>query len=132
MIVKRFKVDVYSWEVIFIVALKGDEKQLKKILKKEDIPTSECKEILADVADGYNFGRHIYNTSRWSSVVVIANASSLKKRAAITAHELRHVEDRILEYVLINDKEAAAFLSGYLAKKIYPLIFKSLKHSSSI
>jgi hypothetical protein len=41
------------------------------------------------------------------------------KRRNIVAHESRHVVDRILEWINVDDIEAAAYLQGYLAEFIY-------------
>ena len=43
------------------------------------------------------------------------------------AHEKRHIEDRLMEYLGINDIETAGYLAGFLAVEFYKFIKKSEK-----
>lgn len=45
--------------------------------------------------------------------------TSEKVRRRVLHHELRHVADDILGHGYIKDKEAAAYLAGFLAENVF-------------
>jgi hypothetical protein len=116
--IKRFKVDVYNWEVTLIELTSAKEwKKLKKELikfgvTKEDI--IEAKENIRKV----NGGEHFYQLSRRESMIILYPMKSKKVRTEMLCHEKRHLENRIFEFCRLDDNEASAYLAGYLAKKL--------------
>lgn len=45
--------------------------------------------------------------------------TSLSNQVEVFTHEKRHVEDRICEWLGINDIEASAYLAGFLGVKFW-------------
>jgi len=121
MIIKKIKIDVYDWTVYFLeVESSKDAKKILPYLKKLMIPPEEIDRSISIIKDDrYNGGDHFCLKDRKWSVVILYRSSSSKARRRILAHEKRHVEDVLLEYSGIKDKESAGFLSGFLAMKLY-------------
>ena len=124
MIFKEFKIDIYHWTVVVIMADDTDKKAFRKIRKKVGISKKIWKDSLNTLMNNNNAGEHLYDLGKRHSVIIVMNPSSKAQLAMLLSHELRHCEDRILLHLAIKDVQAAAFLSGYIAEKVYPLIFK--------
>ena len=69
-----------------------------------------------------NGGHHSYNVESRKSVITLYESSSKRNRINIIFHEKRHIEDRICKHCGIDDMEAAAFLAGYIAEKLIPIL----------
>lgn len=119
--IKNVNVDVYSWKVDIIEMSNQDtfedaEKALKKYKLGNEIISTIKKEMNDKCKDGgYTFTQF----GKWRSVIFLYRMSSQKRRRNVLNHEKRHVEDDILQHLGINDKEAAAYLAGYLSSYIY-------------
>lgn len=115
----RFKVPIYNWGVSFIDASSdfnfGKLKRYFNIihLSKDDIEDIEKNK------DNEGGGVHFYNSNIMESLIIIYRCNSESRRRNVIAHEKRHLEDRILKHLNIKDMETAAYISGYLAEKIY-------------
>ena len=122
MIYKKFKLDYYEWDIYFLeVEDKSDLGRVKKVFKKLDIEEGNdiCKEIKNDNQDG---GWHFAdNNKRWSMIFLYRQPGK-KERFRNISHEKRHMEDNILRWFNITDKESAAILSQNIAKLIYKLL----------
>lgn len=117
--------EIYDWKII-VLDIKGkkDIPELKKLLIKFDVPKDSIKNILHHVKKGHWGGDHIFSRLGHESMVCLENCNTIEKKTRALFHELRHVQDRILETMNVNDSEAAAFLSGYIAQKVVPIFFK--------
>lgn len=121
----KFEVPIYDWEVNVLIASKKDTDQLNRILKKFKIPKKNRENTIFELKKGYWGGDHFYNRLYQESIILVCNSKSTQGLSKILFHELRHLEDRILETMSVeNNAEAAAFLSGYICRKIIPKLFK--------
>ena len=121
----KFEVPIYDWEVKILIASKKDADQINRILKKFKIPKKNRENTIFELKKGYWGGDHIYNRLSQRSIILVSNCKSIQGLSKILFHELRHLEDRILETMSVeNNTEAAAFLSGYIYRKIIPKLFK--------
>lgn len=117
--IERFTVPIFGWSVTFADASSNfDISKLEKYfniiqLSKEDV------EDIKNNKDNEGGGVHFYNSNIMESLIIIYKCNTELKRKNVIAHEKRHLEDRILKHLSIKDIETAAFISGYLAEKIY-------------
>jgi len=120
----KFNIAIYDWDIYYIEAeRKKDAKAV--VAKLRSIPASEAliKEVLDDIkSDSTDGGHHLYNGEARKSVILLYRSTSKKNRINIIFHEKRHVEDRICEHLHIEDEEASAFLAGYIAEKLIPIL----------
>lgn len=116
--IKKFKVDIYDWDVILIeTKSKKDWKKVKKELVKFKCSSEDIIHAKANMSKK-NGGEHFYQLTRRESLLLLYPRDSKKSRNEVLCHEKRHIENRILAYCGIDDNEASAFLAGYLAKKL--------------
>ena len=116
MVILEFKIEIYDWKVVYL-EVNRKNKGLKKLFKKYHVPTR----YLQAIKDNMVGGVHLLNRDKGESLVLIFNAGRKKRRSNIVSHEIRHLEDGILSTWAIQDKEASAALSGYIAEKMYPI-----------
>ena len=100
----------------------------QKVVKKlESIGVP--KDAMDDVGpaiknNAQNGGEHFYNLGRRWSIILMYQASNNSRKFEIICHEKRHIEDRIMEHLGLEGTEAGAFIAGYIAKKLTPIILK--------
>ena len=90
------------------------EDELRRFLESLDIPHSLIDDIIYQSAHNYECGDCKSNPAHGFVMVSFYNLS--EKIVNVSAHEKRHLEDFILTYLNIKDKETAAYLAGYLAE----------------
>jgi hypothetical protein len=117
----RFKIPIFDFAVTWIeVEDKNDADKVSKECKKLNIPSNSIHPVMdyirRDCMDG---GETYRNMELKEFLVIIYLCKDEKKRREVVNHEKRHIEDRILEYLGINDMETAAYLAGYISRFIY-------------
>jgi hypothetical protein len=88
--------------------------ELRTFLESLDIPHSLIDDIIYQSIHSYECGDCKSNPAHGFAMVSFYNLS--KAIINVSAHEKRHLEDFILSYLNIKDKETAAYLAGYLAE----------------
>ena len=118
---KRIDIPIYDFRLDLLEVENSDDVVfLAKFFKGVRLDEDITLEILNAVKDGdVDGGLTISNFGLKRILVVLLKMRSEEQRRKVLAHEKRHVEDDILEHGGINDKEAAAFLAGYLGKFMY-------------
>jgi hypothetical protein len=114
--IKKFKVDVYDWDVTLIETKSAkDWRKVKKELVKFDISPEDI-EYAKTSMHCQNGGEHFFQKEQRASLVILYPMTTPLMRMEVLCHEKRHVEDRILQRCLVEDIEASAYLAGYLGK----------------
>lgn len=90
------------------------EDELKTFLNSLDIPNSLIDDIIYQSTHSYECGDCKSNPAHGFVIVSFYNLS--KNIVNVSGHEKRHLEDFILSYLNIKDKETAAYLAGHLAE----------------
>jgi hypothetical protein len=120
----NIKIPIYDWNLYFIEV--EDKADLVKVLAKFNIikPTKELvDEVISNIDRGmFNGGMHYYNTDMRKTLIMLYKTTSKAKRINIIFHEQRHAVDRICAHLLIDDIEASAHLSGFIAEKLTPIL----------
>ena len=115
----KFKIPIYMWDVtVFIVESKDDLQELSKFATKYDLPD---KEELINLAknDAKEGGKTYTKRSSRNFVIILFPHNTKEGFVRTINHEKRHVIDDILEWHDIKDKEAAAYLDGYVSEELY-------------
>ena len=112
-----FEVPMLDFEVKLIqIEGKKDYAKVKKHEFLQNIPDEDKEEICQNVKDNVCDGACVLrNLSLKQLIVVFYRFESEEKKISVYAHEKRHVEDRIMEHLHIEDFETAAYLAGFLA-----------------
>ena len=121
MIRKNMNIPIYNYKLT-VVELEdtGDADIVTKMLKKVDMGPDFFADIVEDLRDeARNGGWTLCHFGRKHIFVVLLPMTSEKVRRRVLHHELRHGADDILEHGDIKDKEAAAYLAGFLAENVF-------------
>jgi hypothetical protein len=117
---KRFTVPIYRYDVTFIeIESPDDAPKVAKILKRlPDYNHDDLDYTMRSIKEMHYGGEHTYSVSSPESIIIIYRWSNKLEHLSTISHEKRHLEDRIAEYLGIKDREAIAYLSGWLSKKL--------------
>lgn len=120
MIIKKVKINIYRWEILLIeIESRKDHKKVRKILTKFGVSEEYIKDTIDNIKKGIRgHGHHTGNPDNFKSLICLYRKKSDKQRNRTLSHEMRHCEDVILKTMGIKDDESAAYLSGYLGKKL--------------
>lgn len=115
---KTINIPLYNYRVTLLDEIsESDADALRVFLKRRRLPDDMINDVVGNVSDGaFDGGYTISNMSIKELYVVLLACSNDDVRRRVLGHERRHVEDDVLEHCGINDKEAAAYLSGYLSQ----------------
>lgn len=132
MVKYKFTLPIYDMKITLIqIEDKFDFQGVKKVLSTINVQDEYLEEVQENIENGsYNGGATFRNMKMLSIIVIFYPMKSEIIRAAVYSHEKRHIEDRILEWVSVNDIESAGLLAGYLGKKFYQFTNKVLKLSN--
>lgn len=88
-----------------------------------------------DLIDAFRVLRHrntgftFTNTEYMMSVVCIGKATNSSQFVSTVVHEAKHVQSHICSYYGIKEgSEEAAYLIGYIVKRMYMMVMKLLKY----
>lgn len=77
----------------------------------------------------YNTGFTFTNTEYKMSIVCIGKATDSSQFVSTVVHEAKHVQSHICSYYDIKEgSEEAAYLIGYIVKRMYMMVMKLLKY----
>lgn len=118
---KRFKVPIYNFNITFIEMESATDCYLvaKEMKRLNCTPEAICSVSEALKNGDVNGGETYRNMPIKEILVLIYPCTSERRRREVVNHEKRHIEDRILEYLGINDIEASAYLAGFLSEHIF-------------
>lgn len=121
MITKEIYVPIYSYNIRYIEVEDFSYKEKRKLIsyiKKIGYYDDFINDINETINNKrYGAGTTYHNNSRCEICVLIYPQQSNDRRIETIMHEKRHCEDFILKRLDIDDMEAAAYLSGWLAVK---------------
>jgi len=123
-----FKIPIYNWDFTLVILDSiTDAGKLKVMADKYSFPDTEA--LIEHVKNrSYDGGKTYTKRNSRHIIVIIFPQSSKQKFFNTINHEKRHVIDDILEWHDVHDKEAAAYLDGFLSEELY----KHLKQSKVI
>ncbi len=132
MVKYKFTLPIYDMKITLIqIENKFDFQRVKKVLSTINVQDEYLEEVQENIENGsYNGGSTFRNMKMLSIIVIFYPMKSEIIRADVYSHEKRHIEDRILEWMSVNDIESAGLLAGYLGKKFYQFTNKVLKLSN--
>lgn len=127
MIIESFLIDVYNYKVDIIIARKdrGDsEEAYKKAMENFNLPDDFMSEELENFEDGGWGGKYIIDKTTRTACIVIHNCNNASKVAEVLTHEMDHIRNFIMKKHGLKGSETSAYLMGYIAKKVLPLVLR--------
>lgn len=118
-------IDIYNSK-IYLVSLKKEdlnsEEKYNTAINDISNVTNTPEHVIETAIDDINscYGVTLSNDCFSIYVVILINVNL--EDVIQWCHEKRHVEDRILNNCNIKDKEASAYLAGYLADKFVQIL----------
>lgn len=106
----------------------SDFAEIEDSLIQLDCPESDLINAFR-VLKHKNTGFTFTNTDYMMSVVCIGKATNSSQFVSTTVHEAKHVQSHICSYYGIKEgSEEAAYLIGYIVKRMYMMVMKLLKY----
>ena len=100
------------------VESKDEAKQVEKYCINFGMEAADIEYVKDNVERDCEDGGYTFRNFRFKKLLVIFyRMSSSKIRENIWSHEKRHIEDRILQFLNIDDIETSAILAGYLGEQ---------------
>ena len=128
----KFKIPIFGDVNITLVQVEGreDKEAILRLMKRHRITEKDDIDYVMSNVDNKEYdlrdgGDTIYRLIQREMVVIFYPFSSDEAREEVMGHEKRHVEDRLLNFLHVDDIESAGLLAGFLSKQFYK--FKQLK-----
>lgn len=121
---KKIDIEMYDWTV-YLFDFSGKKSERERMLKK--LKGMVIKGDYSYVKGGVrkkeiNGGYGIPRLKKKYSILVIFKCDSNSMRFDILLHELSHIVDHITEYLHLEGTEARAYLTGFIGKKLFPIL----------
>lgn len=118
-----------KWKVMILYTpLRGDLGEVVKMLSRLNCPKKDVVKIKKIIK--YNIKNTGFTFSaipRKESIVAICSATEPAQYFNTAIHEINHLQNDILKYYKVNnDSEDAAQLIGYIAMKMFKILFMML------
>lgn len=115
-----------KWKVVILYTpLRGDLGEVVKMLSRLNCPKKDVVKIKKIIK--YNIKNTGFTFSaipRKESIIAICSATEPAQYFNTAIHEINHLQNDILKYYKINnDSEDAAQLIGYIAMKMFKILF---------
>lgn len=123
MIAQYIELGNRGWSIlVYYNADHHDSFELEDSLKQIEASQKEINKAL-DVLNDYNTGFTFSNEDKKMSIVCISKAENEQQFLDTAVHEIKHVQSHICDYYDIDeDSEEAAYLIGYIARRMYRVI----------
>lgn len=106
----------------------SDFAEVADALIQLDCPESDLTNAFS-VLKRKNTGFTFTNTEHMMSIVCIGKSTDSSQFVSTVVHEAKHVQSHICSYYDIKEgSEEAAYLIGYIVKRMYMMIIKLLKY----
>ena len=129
MIKQKIIIDKNKWKItILYTPLRGNLGEIVNILSRLNCPIKDINKIKRIITFGIkNTGFTYSYIPRKESIIAICTATSKRQYFNTVIHELDHLQNDILEYYNVDkDSEDAAQLIGYVAMKMFKVLFTIL------
>lgn len=115
---KKIHIPIYEYDVfMYQIEDVEDADAITRVLKKFNI-VELIEEVTTNIVDEVEGGAiTCFNAGAKIAVCIFYTCDDPVFYEATLDHEKRHVVDDILDHCRVNDKEAAAYLSGWLTTK---------------
>lgn len=112
-----FEIPIFDFKVNLIqIEDKKDLPLLEKHKWLKNMDDENKEEIFTKIKnENYDGGTTFRDFSSQKFLVIFYKFSSEEAKIYVYAHEKRHIEDRLMQYLEINDIETAGYLAGFLA-----------------
>lgn len=117
-----------KWEVLVWYGVGSDDYlDIYKTLRQLGCSIPDAEYATVVVSSFKNTGLTFSDTDSRVSFVCVSSTTSYSQMVDTIAHEIKHVQSHICEYYDVEeDSEDAAYLVGYLARRVYKFLQKIL------
>lgn len=128
MVAQYIQLGARSWNLLVYYNVDpSDFIEVGDSLSQLECPDSEIQEIF-ETLQYKNTGCTYSNTDYKMSIVCISSATNVGQFVSTAIHEAKHVQSHICEYYgIAEDSEDAAYLIGYIVKRMYNMLAKYIK-----
>lgn len=114
-----------GWNILFYFNVRPEDWfEVEDSLIQLDCSDDDIKAAFKTL-EHRNTGFTYTNTEYRMSVVCVGWATSAAQFASTVVHEIKHVQSHICQYYGISESgETAAYLIGYIAKRIHKMLMK--------
>ena len=118
-----------GWNIlVYYNASIADAAELEDSLMQLDCPEEDIEKAIR-VLRHKNTGFTFSNTDYKMSIVCIGKTTNSSQFVSTVVHEAKHVQSHICSYYNIKEgSEEAAYLIGYIVKRMYVMVMKLLKY----
>ena len=119
-----------KWNVLIYYNVKEqDFVEIEDSLIQLDCPDKDIYKALNVLYHRKNTGFTFSNSDYKMSIICIAPTTSASQFVSTAIHEAKHVQSHICSYYNVpEDGEDAAYLIGYIVRRMYKMVSKMLKH----
>lgn len=112
-----FDIPIFDFKANLIqIEDKNDLSLIEKHKWLKNMEDVDKEEIFTEIKnENYDGGTTLRNFHSQEFLVIFFKFSSEEAKINVYAHEKRHIEDRLMQYLEINDIETAGYLAGFLA-----------------
>ena len=118
-----------GWNIlVYYNAGYSDRVEIIDSLRQLECPKEGINAAI-DVLRNKNTGFTFTNSDYKMSIVCIGKATNSSQFVSTVVHEAKHVQSHICSYYGVREKsEEAAYLIGYIVKRMYQMVNKILKY----
>lgn len=116
---KKIHIPIYEYDVLLVQVddVEGAD-SIQRALRRYNLGPDIMAEIIENITNEVDGGGiTCFNTGYKMAITVLYPCTDADFYEATVDHEKRHIVDDVLEHCGVNDKEAAAYLSGWLTTK---------------
>ena len=115
-----------KWNILIWYGVsKEDTEEVYKQLLSMGCPIPDAEYAATVVSRYKNTGLTFSDTDSRVSFVCVSSATSYSQVVDTIVHEIKHVQSHICEYYDVDENsEDAAYLMGYLARRVYKFLSK--------
>lgn len=128
MFAQYIKVGDRKWNVLVYYNVEPiDFTEIRDSLVQLECPKRDIDRAFKVLASSRNTGFTFSNSDYKMSIVCISRTTSASQFVNTAVHEAKHVQSHICEYYDIDESsEDAAYLIGYIVRKMYKIVAKIL------
>ena len=127
MIAQYIQLGDRDWNVLIYYGVEAEDFiEIEDSLLQVDCPEKDIKKAFK-VLSRKNTGFTFSNTEYKMSVICIGKSTNVSQMVNTAIHEAKHVQSHICSYYGIKEgSEEAAYLIGYIVKRMYMMVMKLL------
>ena len=128
MFAQYVKVGDRKWNILVYYNVNPDDfAEIEQSLIELECPPKDIRRAFNTLSESKNTGFTFSNSDYKMSIICISETTSASQFVSTAVHEAKHAQSHICEYYgVAEDGEKAAYLIGYIVRKMYKVVAKIL------